>query len=300
MVSFDDTINDLKHLLQPKSEYRANKIKVYTKAADPDLPLPLDGRLTLRSVLPGNNTLWAKLSSSGSDNMTITVHTMTGKKLVINCKEDCTTDELKTKIQDMEGIPPDQQRIIFAGKQFENNQKLQDYNIQDGSVLHLVLRLRGGGGGDMQFPLGMEMGFAAGGLIKQTIIADNSDHDFDPSQTKLFNVQVLNSQHYHKVVGEEPPDLPPTAETYARYGYPFYSMYEEPTDVSGSFDGVKSVKQLDGMEDVQSTPNIVHVGHAKDVINGRNTFFSDAAPATPFLNVKELELAIRKRGESLI
>ena len=129
--------------------------------------------------------------------MQLFVKTLTGKTVSIEVEEGESIEDVKAKIAEKEGIPPEQQRLIFGGQQLQDAKTLDDYDVGDDATLHLVLRLRGGNAminkvlGRGSFPVDQD-------FVKKHLKDFLTDED-----RELMNAFVATSRGQQQEEGEE-------------------------------------------------------------------------------------------------
>ena len=138
-VSDSDTIGTIKQKIQDKEGIPPDQQRLVFNGKQLE-----DDKTIEDYAIEENANIHLVLRLRGGGSKQIFIKTLQGKTMTIEVSDSDTIGTIKQKIQDKEGIPPDQQRLVFNGKQLEDDKTVEDYAIEENANIHLVLRLRGG------------------------------------------------------------------------------------------------------------------------------------------------------------
>ncbi|KAI1851336.1 hypothetical protein JX266_003411 [Neoarthrinium moseri] len=224
------------------------------------------------------------------------INCLTGNRMTIPCSPNDSVLQIMNAIYVLQKLPISHQSLIYGGRYMQRDRTLADYNV-DGfdSILQLVPR-----------PLGdrtlmqeaNQMGHTSGGETKQVICKDTLGPDqWDRDATMAIPVHILNSQDFHRVTSRAPPPCPITASDYAKAGLPCFDMHEEATDISGNFNDIKRVNEIEQEQGITGepkpavTPNLVRTGeygYAIDIAGKVHDCDGLINPAGPFRKFRSL------------
>ncbi|KAK7001049.1 hypothetical protein R3P38DRAFT_3052767 [Favolaschia claudopus] len=175
------------------------------------------------------------------------VRTLLGKTITVEADLDETVWEFKVKIAVTQHIPPEEQRLLFRGKQLEDHETLDYCGIETQSTLHLALRLRGGGPTEKGETV--RMGIVAGGKITQKIYQDTfSSVVYDEANAYRVFIHTVSSVAWEMITGVVCPVTPITPALYKACNYPWFKLYDEHLRTvhrEGAFRTVRSIGMLD-------------------------------------------------------
>ena len=197
--------------------------------------------------------------------MQLFVKTLTGKTVTIEVEEGESIEDVKAKISEKEGIPAEQQRLIFGGQQLQDGKTIDDYDVGDDATLHLVLRLRGGGMKKVDFDFVKKHLKGVSKDEFETVVEfvkQGGDRTLMPNVNRNINLESNSNSNEDTIDGGAAPTV--SAEDGTKYIHGFYRIGDKPRRIGDTshFEKVlhpeRFSKNFPGDEDVimaVSVPN---------------------------------------------